>query len=186
MSSCLRPKCGKTQNPNFQKTKANLSGENNGTTSLFDLLLSSLRNNLSLDNDRHRLRQYALTKNLEVTKLSDIDHRSIGWGSLGLDFLRNERPQLVDVDDGAIELVAEPVEVPHPDFAEVTWMVLVEEDAVVVHSSGVSSPAGMFSVFSNAAVAGADVAPLLPVLLQPCRHCCSLSLSLSHTLGVEV
>lgn len=50
-------------------------------------------------------------------------------------------------------------------------MVLVEEDAVVVHASGVSATAGMLAVLSDTAVPGADVAALLAVLLQPCCHC---------------
>ncbi|KAK3018511.1 hypothetical protein RJ639_003684 [Escallonia herrerae] len=42
-----------------------------------------------------------------------------------------------DVDDGAVELVAEAVEVAHADLAEVARMVLVEEDAVMIYVCGV-------------------------------------------------
>ena len=76
------------------------------------------------------------------------------------------------------------MELPYANFVEVTWMVLVEEDAVMVHSSGVSAATGMFSVFSDAAVPGAHVAALLPVLLQSGRHLLSLSLSLIRYYGV--
>ncbi|KAK3030351.1 hypothetical protein RJ639_038307 [Escallonia herrerae] len=43
--------------------------------------------------------------------------------------LRDQGPEVFDVDDGAVELVAEAVEVAHADLAEVARMVLVEEDA---------------------------------------------------------
>ncbi|CAL5396070.1 unnamed protein product [Camellia sinensis] len=142
----------------------------NSTTSLLDLLLSSLRDKLGLNNNRLRSRQKALAEDLKVAELRNIDDRSVVGGSLVLDFVGDEGPELVDVDDGAMELVAEPVEVPHADLAEVTWMVLVEQDSVVVHTSGVSSASGMLAVFSDSPMASADVASLLPVLLQPRRH----------------
>ena len=69
-----------------------------------------------------------------------------------------------------MEFVSKAVEISHSDFAEVTGMVLVEEDPVVVHSSGVSAAAGMLSVFSDAAVAGADVAALLAVFSESRGH----------------
>jgi len=74
------------------------------------------------------------------------------------------------------------VEVPHTDFAEVPRVVLVEEDTVVVHTSGVTSTSGMLAVFSDTTMAGADVASLLPVLLEPRRHFLSLGF-LSLTLS---
>jgi hypothetical protein len=49
-------------------------------------------------------------------------------------------------------------------------MVLVEEDSVMVHSSGVTSTSGMLSVLSDTTVTGADMASLLPVLLESRRH----------------
>ena len=83
-----------------------------------------------------------------------------------------ERPELVDVDDGAVELVAKLVKVPHTDFTEIPRMVLVEEDPVVVHASGVTATAGMLAVLADTPVTGADVAPFLAVLLEPRRHRC--------------
>lgn len=69
-----------------------------------------------------------------------------------------------------MEFVAEFVKVTHSDFAEVTRVILVEEDAVVVHSSGVSSASRVLSVFADSAVAGAYVAALLPVFLEAGCH----------------
>lgn len=69
-----------------------------------------------------------------------------------------------------MKLVAEAMEISHPDLTEVSGMVLVEKDAVVVHASGVPAPAGMLSVLPYAAVPGTHVAALLPVLLESSRH----------------
>ena len=148
----------------------NLSSENNGTTSFIDLLLSSLRNKLRLHHKRLALRQMPFPQNLEEPVLRHIDHRHLILAGLGLDVLGDERPEPVEVDDGAVELVAELVEVPHTNFTEVTGMVLVEEDPVVVHSSGVTTTSGMLSVLSDTTVSGADVTTLLPVLLESRRH----------------
>jgi hypothetical protein len=39
------------------------------------------------------------------------------------------------------------VEVTHTNFTEVTWMVFVEEDTVVMHTSGVTTTSGCFLCF---------------------------------------
>ncbi|CAN0929368.1 hypothetical protein LINGRAHAP2_LOCUS37028, partial [Linum grandiflorum] len=149
--------------------------EHNSSTSCLNLPLSSLRHELRLHDNRLIVRQHPFAQDLEVPKLSDVDHRSNASSFLGglvLHLLRHHRPELVDVDDGAEEPVLQLVEVPHPDFPEVAWMVLVEEDPVVVHASGVTSASGMLAVLSDTSVSGADVTPLLAVLLQSGRHCC--------------
>ena len=109
-------------------------------------------------------------QNLEEPVLRHIDHRHLVFGGLRLHIIGDERPELVEVDDGAVELVAELVEVPHTNLSEVTWMVLVEEDTVVMHTSRVTATSWMLAVLPDTSVTGADVTPLLPVLLQRRRH----------------
>ena len=109
-------------------------------------------------------------QHLEEPVLSHIDQRNLVLGRFRLHVLGDERPKPVEVDDRAEELVAKLVEVSHTDFTEVTGMVLVEEDPVVVHSSGVTTTSGMLSVLSDTTMSGADVATLLPVLLESRRH----------------
>ncbi|KAL8037767.1 hypothetical protein ABFS82_11G059700 [Erythranthe guttata] len=151
-----------------------LSSKNNSTSGFLDLLLGDLGDELRLHDQRLVLRQESLAQNLEVSELGDVDHRRVVLCRLVPDILWNHRPELLDVDNGAVELVSELVEVAHTDLPEVSGMVLVEEDAVVVHASGVSSASGMLAVLSDTAVSGADVASLLPVLPQAGRHCCLL------------
>jgi len=62
------------------------------------------------------------------------------------------------------------VEVAHADLAEVARMVLVEEDAVVVHATGVTATSRVLPVLADTAVPGGYVAALLAVLLETRRH----------------
>ena len=62
------------------------------------------------------------------------------------------------------------MELAHPDLAEVSWMVLVEENSVVVHATGVTAAAGVLPVLADATMSGADVPTLLPILLEAGRH----------------
>ncbi len=50
------------------------------------------------------------------------------------------------------------MEIPHPDFAEVTRVVFVEIGAVMMLSTGHTATTGMLSMFANTAVASGDVA----------------------------
>lgn len=47
---------------------------------------------------------------------------------------------------------------PHPHFTEIPRVVLVEQDPVVVHASGVSPTAGMLPVLPDSPVPGAQCA----------------------------
>ena len=53
-------------------------------------------------------------------------------------------------------------------LAEVTRVVLVEQDAVVVLTTCITAAAGVLAVLAHATVAGTDVPALLPVLTEPC------------------
>lgn len=159
---------------------SNSSGENNGAASLFDLLLSDLGNKLGLDHNGLVLRQNALSENLKVPELRDVDERRLVLlGGLVLHFLRDQGPQLVDVEDRRVEFVAKLVKIAHSYLAEEPRVVFVEEDPVVVHASGVTASSRVLPVLSDSTVASADVAPLLPVLLEACCHLLFSFLSLS-------
>ena len=93
---------------------------------------------------------------------------------LSPDGLGHQRPQLIDVDDGAVEFVHGLVEVPHTDLAKVPGMVLVEENTMVVHTSSVTTTSRMLAVLAHTTVSGTHMASLLAILLQAGRHgCCS-------------
>ena len=64
------------------------------------------------------------------------------------------------------------LEVPHADLSEVTGMVFVEVDSVMVLATGVTATSGMLSVFADAAVTVGDVAAKLSGLLLVGTHFC--------------
>lgn len=152
------------------KRNSNLSCKNHRAASLLNLLLGDLGHKLGLHHNRLILRQDTLAQNLEITELRDINQWNVVFGGLILHFLRDQGPDLVDVDNRAIELVAKLVEVTHTDFTEITRVILIEENPVVVHTSGVSPTTRMLSVFADSTMAGANVSSLLPVLLETSRH----------------
>ena len=55
-------------------------------------------------------------------------------------------------------------------LSEVSRMVLIEEDAVVVLTTSVTSATRMFSVLSDTSMTSGDVASLLPVLTKAGGH----------------
>lgn len=115
---------------------------------------------------------------LEETVLCDVQK----WGGLvsvdlGPHGLGDQRPQLVDVDDGAMEFVHGLVEVSHTDLTEVPGMVLVEENAMVVHTSSITATSRMLAVLAHTTVSGTHMASLLAILLQAGRHGCFRSTS---------
>ncbi|KAJ6778539.1 hypothetical protein OIU74_002346 [Salix koriyanagi] len=116
------------------------------------------------------LRQKPLTQNFEVAKLSDINHGHGILGCLVFDILWDHGIELVDVDNGTVELVAELVEVAHTDLAEETRMVFVEEDPVVVHASCISATSRVLPVLSDTTMTSAHVTSLLPILLEAGCH----------------
>ena len=67
-----------------------------------------------------------------------------------LDVVGAEGPEAVDVDGGAVELVAGMVEVAHADLAEVPRTVVVVEHTVVVHASGTIAASRILSVLPDA------------------------------------
>ncbi|WP_256130213.1 hypothetical protein, partial [Enterobacter hormaechei] len=59
---------------------------------------------------------------------------------------------------------------PHAHLTEITWMVFVEVDSVMMHSTGITATSRMLSVFTDAPVAVADVPAQLPSLGLLGRH----------------
>ena len=105
------------------------------------------------------MREFTLTENLEVSILCDINDGDLTSGELAredaiaIGFIE-ETPEVVDVDDGAEVVIAVHVVVAHTNLTEVTRMVLVEVDSVVVETSSVTTSTRMLAVLSNTTVTG--------------------------------
>ena len=62
------------------------------------------------------------------------------------------------------------MELAHTHLTEVTGMVLVHEDAVVVLTTGITATAGMLAVLADTAVSHLDVTALFACLVQTSGH----------------
>ena len=101
--------------------------------------------------------------------------------------LSNQSPKLIQVNNGAVILVLKQVIVPHADLhrinsirdligdrnqdthshlSEVSRVILVEENPMVMLASGITATTGMLAVLANATVTSTDVTALLTVLLE--------------------
>merc|ERR1712002_784549 len=84
-----------------------------------------------------------LSEDLEESVFADVDDGRLAFAGIAL-ILWNETHDLVQVEDWAVEFVALEVISPHPDFAEVTRMVLVEVDSVMMLTPAFPRPPGCF------------------------------------------
>lgn len=134
-----------------------LSNQLNDTTSSLDLLLSQLRNQSSL-NDDWDVRNSTLTQDLTVTGSQGVDNRSSSrvrrLQVLVSLLLWDQSPELVEVEDRSPELVLLLVEVPHTDLTEVTRVVLIHVDSVVVLTTGLTSTTRVLSVLTDTTSTG--------------------------------
>lgn len=151
----------------YWKTAASpLSDEHARTSRSDDLLLREGREVLGLDDDGHV--DLSVSEELEDAVGDEVDHgglrRSLRGLGGGVDVVTGDLEEVVEVDGLAVRAVLQDVEVPHTDLSEVSGVVLVEVDAVVVLTSGVSATSAVLAVLADASVTGADVSALLAVL----------------------
>ena len=128
-----------------------LCDELDDTASLLDLLLSLSGNVAGTDDDRDS-GETALSEDLGVAEGEEVEDGSLVRrlvGEVGVALVGgDQRPELVEVDDGLPELLLRLVEVTHTDFTEVTGMVLVDVGAVVVLTTGHTTTTGMLAVLA--------------------------------------
>ena len=69
----------------------------------------------------------------------------------------DDESYLVEVDDRLPERVLHLVEVPHTDFTEVTWMVLVHVRSVMMLATSQTTTTWMLPVLADTSMTGRDV-----------------------------
>ena len=150
--------------------RKSLAGEDACAAGLLNLLFSELGKELCLDDDRDV--DLSVSEKLEVTEVNKVDDGGLAASVLGglVDTLAGGVEDLVNVDGGAEAAVLQDVELAHTDLTEVTRMVLVHEDSVVVLTTGVTATTGMLAVLADTAVAHLDVTALLAGLVQTSGH----------------
>merc|ERR1712111_85928 len=114
----------------------------------------------------------SFAKYLEITSTGDINDRSDV--SLLLVVLASlfgyQRPQVVEIQRRAVVTLLCQVIVTHTNLSEVTWMVLVPIDSVVMLASGITTTSWMFPVFTNTSMTMTNMSTRLPGLLILGRH----------------
>jgi hypothetical protein len=163
-----------------------LCDELDDTTGLLDLLLGLGGEVAGADNDGD-LGETTLAENLGVAEVEEVEDGSLValLGEVLIALLSgDERPELVEVDDGLPEVVLLLVEVAHTNLSEVTRVVLVDVGPVVVlrgvldHAlvavrstlayltTSHTTTSGMLPVLSDTSVTGGDVTAVLAGVAQ--------------------
>jgi hypothetical protein len=133
---------------------------------LVDLLLSQLGERSGSNND-WLLWKVTLTEDLKDTSLFAVDDWDLSGLSVGdSGFLRDEGPNLLNVDSWAVISVASEMEMSHTNLTEITRVVLIEVDSVVMLTTGLTSTTWMLTMLTNTAVTHADMTSKASCLLQ--------------------
>mmetsp|Transcript_25313 Transcript_25313/g.37716 ORF Transcript_25313/g.37716 Transcript_25313/m.37716 type:complete len:204 (+) Transcript_25313:109-720(+) len=147
-----------------------LGTEQTSTTSLLNLLLSKLGEVLGLHNDRDI--NLSVAQKLKHTQVSQVYNRSLSSSVLGslIHTLSSSIEQLVNIDSRSISPVLHEVKVTHTDLTEVTRVIFIHEDAVVMLSSGITATTGMLTVLSDTTVTAGNVAALFSCFVEAGGH----------------
>ena len=125
-----------------------LSTENTGTSDLFDLLFSCFAEEPRLYNDG-LLGQGSFTEDFVETVPYNIDDGGFAF-LVGLvlftHLVADQSPQLVHVESWTVVFqgVSSGMEISHADLSEVTRMVFVEVDSVMMLTTGITTTTWMF------------------------------------------
>ncbi len=101
-------------------------------------------------------------------RLGNINHRdkaSLVLGSLLSLLLSNEGPNFVQIDSGLVLGVLGEVVVPHTDLTEITRMVLIKVDAVMMLTTSVTTTTRMLPVLADTTMTSTDVSSKLSGML---------------------
>jgi len=150
-----------------------LSSQDASSSNSLDLLFCLTGEETSLHDD-WLLGESSLAKNLEKSSPGAVNDRCLGSlaSILHPGLFRNKGPQLVNIDAWLVQvgIVGVDVEVPHTDLSEVSRMVFVEVDSVVMLATSVSTTSGMLPVLSNPTMSMGDMSSQLAGLLLSCGH----------------
>jgi hypothetical protein len=163
-----------------------LCDELDNTAGLLDLLLGLSGEVAGADNDGD-LGEAALAEDLGVAEVEEVEDGGLValLGEVLVTLLSgDERPELVEVDDGLPEVVLLLVDcapirlcqsswrawllltVAHTNLSEVTRVVLVDVGPVVVLTTGHTTTSGMLPVLSDTSVTGGNVTAVLAGVAQ--------------------
>ena len=157
-------------------TTDGLSAEDADTSNFVDLLLGFLGEESCL-HDNWNVWHVSLSENLEKSGLDAVDHRDLG-SLVGLvvfkGLFRDERPDLLHIDTWSDVRIFTETEVSHTNLTEVTRMVLVEVDTVVVLTTGITATSRVLAVLTDTTTTVRHVTAELAGPLLAGGHCAGL------------
>merc|ERR1719219_3385243 len=169
MKCCLKDVCIQA----VSQCSELLSSQDARSSNSLDLLFGLEGEETSLHDD-WLLGESSLAENLEKSSPGAVDNRCLGSLSsiLHPGLFRDKGPQLVNVDAWLVQVgvVGVDVEVPHTDLSEISGMVFVEVDSVVVLSTSVSATSGVLPMLPDPTMSVGDMASQLAGLLLSCGH----------------
>ncbi len=141
----------------YSSRPTHLIGQLADTTSLLDLLLSQL-GEVSGPDDNGLAWHLALTEDLEDTGLGAVDDGGLFRALVSLSgLLSDQRPNLLNVEGWLVVSVSSKMEVSHTNLTEVTRVILIHVDSVVMLTTSLTTTTGVLAVLANTAVTHADV-----------------------------
>lgn len=87
---------------------------------------------------------------LDTYELNDVnDWNFVGFlGSAFSVFLSDQRPQFVEIECWGEAVIAVQVEVSHSDLSEITGMVFIIVDSMMMHATGITTTSRMLTVLA--------------------------------------
>jgi hypothetical protein len=108
-----------------------------------------------------------------VTGLGHINDRdTVVWtvvGVLGASLGRHKSPEFVKVHSWAMEHLLGAMEITHTNLSEVTRMVLIKVNTMMMLTTGATATTWVLTVLTDTTVTGGDVTALFAVLAQTRR-----------------
>jgi len=141
-----------------------LGNQDASTTNSLDLFFGALREEASLDNARD-FWQLAFGQDLSETSLQGIDDGNRAGLAGETSLIRDQSPQFVQVDNGAVFTVLGVVETTHTDLTKVARMVAIQVSAMVMHTTSHTTTTWMLTMLADTTVTGRDVSALLAIFL---------------------
>jgi len=167
----FHPLCQRSSSPQwYREGKDCLSSEHSDTSNSLDLAFSLLGEELCLDN-HGLIGQRTIAEHLEESMTTNIDDWDGILGRISLlimsaGLLAHQTPQTISVDSWAVELLLGLVEITHTNLTEVTRVIFIEVDTMVMLTTSITTTTWMLTVLTNSTVTSADVTSLLTILLQ--------------------
>jgi hypothetical protein len=125
----------------------------------------------------------SISEKLEIALGNKVNNRSFAFlGALGrfIDTLSSNIEQLVNVESRGEGPIVQLMVLAHTDLTEVTRVIFIEKDAVMMLSSGVTSATRMLSMFADTTMSHGDVAALFACFVEAGRHDVKIKLRRRH------